>query len=74
MKRFILSIASIILIISISSPLFAQEKEIILEEVVVTATRDLQEIRKIPANVTVIKKEEIKQSNSQNVKIGRAHV
>ena len=37
-----------------------------LEEVVVTATRDVEEIRKIPANVTVITKEEIEQSNAQN--------
>lgn len=46
--------------------LFAQEKEITLEEVVVTATRDAEEIRKIPANVTVITKEEIVQSHARN--------
>ena len=34
-----------------------------LEEVVVTATRDIQEIRKVPANVTVITKEKIEQSD-----------
>ena len=47
--------------------LSAQEKEITLEEVVVTATRDIQEIRRIPASVTVITKKEIDQSNSQTV-------
>ena len=34
---------------------------------VVTATRDTEEIRKIPANVTVITKEEIEQSNAQTI-------
>ncbi len=43
----------------------AQEKEVTLEEVVVTATRDTQEIRRIPATITVLSKKEIEQSNSQ---------
>ena len=47
--------------------LFAQEKEVTLEGVVVTATRDAEEIRKIPANVTVITKKEIEESTAQNV-------
>ncbi|RPJ04040.1 MAG: TonB-dependent receptor, partial [Deltaproteobacteria bacterium] len=68
MKRFILSL---ILFSSffISSPfsLAAQEQEVTLEEVVVTATRDAEEIRKIPANVTVIPRTEIERSNSQTV-------
>lgn len=68
MKRF-LSIFFIFFIffIFVSAPfsIFAQEKEITLEEVVVTATRDVQEIRKVPANVTVITKEEIGRSNAQ---------
>jgi iron complex outermembrane receptor protein len=45
----------------------AQDKEVTLEKVVVTATRDIEEIRKIPASVTVVTKEEIEQSNAQNV-------
>ena len=65
MKRSISLIAFFILIISIPFSLSAQEKEVTLEEVVVTATRDVQEIRKIPANVTVITREEIDKSNSQ---------
>ena len=43
----------------------AQEKEVTLEGVVVTGTRDVQEIRKIPANVTVITREEIERSHAQ---------
>ncbi len=46
-----------------SFPLLAQEKEVTLEPVVVTATRDIQEIRKVPANVTVITREQIEQTN-----------
>ncbi len=47
--------------------LFAEEREVTLEEVVVTATRDAEEISKIPANVTVITKKEIEESTAQNV-------
>ncbi len=65
MKHFISILSSLTLFVFFSFPLFAQEKEVTLEEVVVTATRDIQEIRKIPANVTVITREEIEQSNSQ---------
>jgi len=64
MKRLI-SIFSSIFIVLFPFCLLAQEKEVTLEEVVVTATRDVQEIRKIPANVTVITKEEIEQSSAQ---------
>jgi len=41
--------------------------EVTLEAVVVTATRDVQEIRKVPANVTVITKEKIEQYDSKSV-------
>ena len=67
MKRSIFSIILVILSISIPLSLTAQEKEVTLDEVVVTATRDTEEIRKIPANVTVINRREIEQSNSQTV-------
>ena len=71
MKRSALLIALLIALFTylISTPvsLSAQEKEIILEKIVVTATRDAQEIRKIPANVTVITREEIEKSNFQMV-------
>jgi iron complex outermembrane receptor protein len=67
MKKSVSIVALFIFIISIPFSLPAQEKEVTLEEVVVTGTRDVQEIRKIPANVTVITKEEIERSNAQTV-------
>ncbi len=67
MRRFFSIVVFLTLISPISYPLFAQEKEVTLEEVVVTATRDIQELRKISANVTVITQKEIEQSNSQVV-------
>jgi len=66
MKRFIYGIAFLV-VISIPFSLHAQNDEVTLEEVVVTGTRDVQEIRKIPANVTLITKEEIQESNAKNV-------
>jgi len=68
MKRLIPIFSSIFFVLW---PLYLfaqqQEKEFTLDEVVVTATRDTEEIRKIPANVTVITREEIEQSTAQNV-------
>jgi iron complex outermembrane receptor protein len=53
------------------SPLHAEIKNddapVTMGEVVVTATRDKQEIRKAPANVTVITAEEISQSGATTV-------
>ena len=56
----------------IFSPLQAQEKKdeepaVKLQEVVVTATRDKQEIRKTPANVTVISAEEIEKAGATTI-------
>jgi iron complex outermembrane receptor protein len=66
MKHFISILSLFTLFFSPPFSVFAQEKEIItLEEVVVTATRDIQEIRKIPANATVITREEIERSNAK---------
>jgi iron complex outermembrane receptor protein len=45
----------------------AQEKAIVMEEVVVTATRDREEVRKVPANVSVISEGEIKKSGATTV-------
>ncbi|MGB9629417.1 MAG: TonB-dependent receptor [Thermodesulfobacteriota bacterium] len=67
MKRFILLVVLSMVLFSTPVLLFGQEREVTLEEVVVTATRDVQEVRKIPANVTVLSKEEIERSNSQTV-------
>jgi len=67
MKPFLFITILVILLISVPFSVHAQEKEVILKyEVVVTATRDIQEIRKVPANVTVITKQEIERSNAQN--------
>ena len=54
------------------SPAQAEEKNnsdaiVTMEEVIVTATRDTQEIRKAPANVTVINEEEIIDSGATTV-------
>ncbi len=65
MKRFLFIAVSLTLLVLFPFSLLAQEKEITLEEVVVTATRDVQEIRKVPANVTVITREEIEKSNAR---------
>ena len=66
MKRFISGITFFVLI-SVPFSLYAQNDEVTLEEVVVTATRDVEEIRKVPANVTVIPKEEIERSYAKTV-------
>jgi iron complex outermembrane receptor protein len=47
---------------------FAEEEEAVeLKEVVVTATRDWEEERKVPYSVSVITEDDIKRSNAQNV-------
>ncbi|MEI9475614.1 MAG: TonB-dependent receptor [Deltaproteobacteria bacterium] len=65
MKRVLSFFSLFTLLLSIPFPLYAQKEDVTLEEVVVTATRDVEEIRKVPANVTVITKEEIEQSNAR---------
>ncbi len=67
MKRSAFFTVCFFLLILLPLPLWGEENEVTLEEVVVTATRDVEEIRKIPANVTVIRQEKIEQSNAQNV-------
>jgi iron complex outermembrane receptor protein len=54
------------------SPVKAEEKKpddalVTMEEIVVTATRDTQEVRKAPANVTVITAEEIADSGATSI-------
>ena len=71
MKKTI-GIASVLLLIPFSLLVSAQEpreaeRGVLLEEVVVTATRDKREIRKVPANVTVVTEEDIRNSNAQTV-------
>jgi iron complex outermembrane receptor protein len=67
MKLFISVILCLVLFLLTPIPLFSEENEVTLEEVVVTATRDIQEIRKIPANVTVITRKEIERSHVQTI-------
>jgi iron complex outermembrane receptor protein len=62
MKWFIFFTTFLFFFIPTPFTLYAQE-EVTLDEVVVTGTRDIQEIRKVPANVTVITPEEIERSN-----------
>jgi iron complex outermembrane receptor protein len=57
---FISTLFLFFLLVSVPVSFCAEEEEVTLEEVVVTATRDVQEIRKVPANVSVITQEEIK--------------
>lgn len=66
MKHLVSGIAFFVLV-SVPFSLCAQSDEVTLEPVVVTGTRDAQEIRKIPANVTLITKEEIQESNAKTV-------
>ncbi|HNQ18200.1 MAG TPA: TonB-dependent receptor plug domain-containing protein, partial [Smithellaceae bacterium] len=70
MKKVFVSI--LFCLIFLVPPLSAQEKKdeetaVKLQEIVVTATRDEQEIRKTPANVTVITSEEIEKSGATTV-------
>jgi iron complex outermembrane receptor protein len=67
MKRFFSSAILTIFCLFIPCLLLAQQEDVTLEEVVVTATRDVEEVRKIPANVTVITRKEIERSNAQVV-------
>jgi iron complex outermembrane receptor protein len=67
MKHFISIFSSLSLFVLLPFLSFAQEKEVTLDKVVVTATRDTEEIRKVPANVTVITREKIEESNAQTV-------
>ena len=71
--RFSFRFIPVILLISLVSfsPLHAasnnDDAPVTMEEVVVTATRDKQETRKAPANVTVITAEEISKSGATTV-------
>ena len=65
MKHFLFITTLFFLLVLAPFSLCAEEEELTLEEVVVTATRDIQEIRKVPANVTVITREKIERSNVQ---------
>jgi iron complex outermembrane receptor protein len=68
MKRYtIVVFLSIVLFFGASAQVSAAEQESVdLGEVVVTATRDSEQARRVPYNVSVITKEDIQQSNAQD--------
>ena len=63
----IITLTLSVFLTSTHSFLLAEEKEVTLEQVVVTATRDVEEVRKIPANVTVITQKQIQESQVETV-------
>jgi iron complex outermembrane receptor protein len=71
-KWFVIFIAAV-LIIGTAHYVFAAQKEqspeaaITMQEVVVTATRDKEEIRQVPANVSVITAQQIEKSGATSV-------
>jgi len=71
MKK-LLSCATVLLVFmffALPVPIFAQEEVniVTMEEIVVTATRDKEEIRKIPANISVITVDDIKKSGATSI-------
>ena len=67
MKHFVLLIALFMLLISIPLSLSAQEKEVTLEKVVVTATRVETPIEEIASSITVITSQEIERKQKSTV-------
>jgi iron complex outermembrane receptor protein len=69
MQRYAIVVSlSIVMVFGCVGPLSAAEQEPVdLGEVVVTATRDSEQSRQVPYNVSVINEEGIKQSNAQDV-------
>ena len=72
-KRFVVLCLLVMAVSAAPGRLFAQaappaaKPEYRMGEVVVTATRDAQEVRKVPANVTVITSEDIQNSGAASV-------
>jgi iron complex outermembrane receptor protein len=66
---YVLSVFFVDVTVSVSAETkdTTQGSAITMEEVVVTATRDKEEIRKVPAHVSVITEEEIKKSGATTV-------
>jgi Outer membrane cobalamin receptor protein len=72
MKKVLVLVFVLLFSLVVNSPIQAEDKKagkeiVTMEEVVVTATRDTQEIRKAPANVSVITAEEIEKSGATTV-------
>ena len=67
MSRILLSVAISILLIPIALTAFAKAEEVATEEIVITAFKAAEEVEKIPANVTIITGEQIKESPATTV-------
>lgn len=67
MKKFLFFILLLSFVLPAQAQPTQEEEPVKMGAVVVTATRDAQEIRKTPANVTVITAEEISQSGATTV-------
>ncbi|MBN2437254.1 MAG: TonB-dependent receptor [Deltaproteobacteria bacterium] len=73
LSRFLRLCFWVLVMLNVTASVFAGAppddagRNAVLQEVVVTATRDREEIRKVPANVTVITEEEIRNSGATNL-------
>src|SRR3989304_4804592 len=68
MKKLIICILLLLTsYFSLLTSLYAEEKAVPLEEVVVTATRYEEEVTSVPANVAVISEKDIHNSTAQNI-------
>ncbi|HDQ03112.1 MAG TPA: TonB-dependent receptor, partial [Deltaproteobacteria bacterium] len=69
MKKFpfLILIFSLFLILPVHAQKTSEDESVRMDEIVVTATRDAQEARRAPANVTVITAEEIERSGATTV-------
>src|SRR3989304_2806469 len=66
-NRILLSVAISILLIPFALTSFAKAEEVATEEIVITAFKAAEEVEKIPANVTIITGEQIKESTAATV-------
>ena len=67
MDRVLLVIMTGLMVCSPAFAAKAEEQSVMMDEVVVTATRLAEELSTVPANVTVVTEEQIAQSPAQNV-------
>jgi iron complex outermembrane receptor protein len=67
MKRIAGLIVFILVTVSTAAHAAADETTIMMEEIVVTATRDAEKIQRIPANVTVITAEDIEKTGADSI-------
>lgn len=67
MKRFISILSSLMLLVLFPLPILAQEKEVTLEKVVVTATRVETPVEEIASSITVISSKDIERKEKSTV-------